>query len=300
MFLILRLSAGSDIIRSTLFMIVINMGASTLLIWFCVNYPMSFIDSSVCNLISRKVYTIFGVLLLFSKIPMLFMHPWLTKAHVASSGFCSMILARIMLKLGTFGLFKVMNFIECSYFIWSILLSFGLIGSLILCLIIVRCTDLKFLVAVSSIIHISFVGPFLLIYSNRRVLYCMEIMVGHGLASCLLFFIVALFYENSHSRSSVLNRSLERLSPFYALFTFFFIFFNLGLPPFISFFSEVFCCVSLFFNSLLLLYCFFGLMLRRIFFTLFVCVKSLQEKNIFSISFFCNSKFFYVFLSCFL
>jgi len=149
-----------------------------------------------------------------------------------------MILARILLKLGGIGLYRIgsiINFIELSYFLLSyFLFCFILRG--ILCLF---QTDIKKIIAYSSIFHIRII-PICLIFFN--LLSCKIILfriIFHGIISPLLFLNVRIIYEKEKTRQILLIRGISIKSP---LLIFFFIFTflrRLPTPPFMSFIQEI-------------------------------------------------------------
>lgn len=109
----------------------------------------------------------------------------------------------------------------------------------------IRFFDLKYLVACSSILHMSLIFPLVLRGSNVGVTGSLIIIVGHGLISLVLFFLVTILYELFDRRSLDFNKSIESLAKPVSLFLFLFVFLNIGVPPFISFFRELFFLASL-------------------------------------------------------
>lgn len=161
----------------------------------------------------RGVYLGVLTLLLLRKLPIFFMHFWLTKAHVSASGACSIVLAGLTLKLGGFGILKYCFSWHSLYAcIGSFLFSMAALGTLIFRFLIVRFFDLKYFVASSSVVHISLIFPLYSIGSLVGSFSCVRIIVGHGLISSFMFLLVTLIYESRHNRTFDFGGSLARVS----------------------------------------------------------------------------------------
>lgn len=163
--------------------------------------------------------------------------------------------------------------------------------------LICRFFDIKFLVACSSVVHIGLLWP--LIRRGRVVgaISRMFIMVGHGLISYILFFLVSTIYELSHSRSIVTNKSMESHSKNFALVFFLYLFLNLGLPPFIRFLAELFFCTQLCLCRSFGLLIFGIFILGCIFFVIFFVTKLLfGKKSLAKRQRLCRVSFLYPFL----
>lgn len=243
-FLIFNFSKDLDKISSALFMFLINSLGSIPFLASCWTMPVSFQTSSLGLLESSFSCSFFDffffLVLLCSKLPVFLLHFWLTKAHVSASGAGSIILAGLMLKIGSMGILKWSFFfllIFCSFEL--LLVSFSVLTRCILCIVINRFFDVKYLVACSSILHMALTLPFFLQNSYFRVVSSCLIMVGHGLVSRLIFFLIRILYENRGNRSLIANKRLETCSRLLSFFLFFFFLINLGFPPFVGFISEL-------------------------------------------------------------
>lgn len=303
--LILNFSKIEDKISSVLFMLFINLLGS-IPFFFYSSYFEKFY-SGICILdlyyISYSVdfFFLFSYLfILLCKIPLFMFHFWLTKAHVRASGSCSMLLARLMLKLGTFGVLKFTKIFNGLSFNFLIFLSLGLLRGILFSVLMVRFLDVKFMVACSSILHISLIAPFLLFMAPYGILGSIFIIVGHGYVSYYLFYLVTLFYEYSNNRSYDFNKSLESVSKDLVSIFFVFVFLNLGVPPFLRFIREFYFCVQLMRVSYFSLSCFSVVMLLGILFSIFLLSKTLFGKKvgffkIFAIGMFYIRSYFFLF-----
>lgn len=245
-FIFLSFSKDTDKFESVLFITLMNLMGSIpfmlfVSVWFSAD---NFLIG--CLLDSFRDYIVFlrFFLLLVFKFPMFIAHAWLTKAHVRGSGFCSMILASVMLKLGTFGFLKfvrVFQKLSLKLLMWY--RSFCLLGCIFFLFCMLRVYDAKLLVASSSVVHIASIIPAIAFYSFSGVVSRIFMMVGHGFVSFILFMLVSVIYENSHSRSIERNKRLESVGKIFMLIFFLFLFLNLGFPPFVRFLRELFFCL---------------------------------------------------------
>ncbi len=183
----------------------------------------------------------FGFLLAFAiKVPMVPVHTWLPDAHTEAPAGGSIILAGILLKLGTYGLirFIVPIFPKISYQYFPILLILSVLGIIYGGFLSFAQEDFKKLIAYSSVSHMGFItlGIFSLNFYalNGAVLQ----MINHGLSTGTLFLLVGMLYERKHTRMIEDFGGIARVIP---TFTAFFIFVSLssiGLPGLNGFWGE--------------------------------------------------------------
>ena len=285
-FLIIYMSKDFDKIRSCIFILIINISGSLPFILFSSNLYSSFawvrqwLSFLDFFLVSNFISLCFvGILL--SKLPIFLLHFWLTKAHVARSGRCSILLASIMLKLGSFGILKFsMISLYCFLGFTRHTLGFTLFSSFIFSILIARFFDFKNLVACSSIIHMSFLFPFCLLCKRRRSISSILMIVGHGITSLVLFFIVSLMCERTHGRNLDYSKSSERLRKTFCLCFFLFFCVNFGVPPFINFVREVLIFISLNFVDFLSPLVLVFVLLRFVLFFINALTKNLFGKKV--------------------
>nr|YP_009417317.1 NADH dehydrogenase subunit 4 [Acanthoscelides obtectus]ARR75263.1 NADH dehydrogenase subunit 4 [Acanthoscelides obtectus]ATL15483.1 NADH dehydrogenase subunit 4 [Acanthoscelides obtectus] len=176
----------------------------------------------------------------FVKMPMFFIHLWLPKAHVEAPVSGSMILAGIMLKLGGYGLIRLMSlFIEIGLKINYIFIVISLIGGFIVSLICLRQSDMKSLIAYSSVAHMGLVLSGIMTMNIWGFWGSLAMMLAHGLCSSGLFCLANITYERTMSRSLYLNKGLINIMPNLSLWWFLLCSSNMAAPPSLNLLGEI-------------------------------------------------------------
>nr|WBU93844.1 NADH dehydrogenase subunit 4 [Drosophila paulistorum] len=174
------------------------------------------------------------------KMPMFLVHLWLPKAHVEAPVSGSMILAGIMLKLGGYGLLRVLSILQLMNlkygFIW---ISISLVGGVLVSFVCLRQTDLKALIAYSSVAHMGIVLAGLLVMSYWGLSGSYTLMIGHGLCSSGLFCLANISYERLGSRSLLINKGLLNFMPVMALWWFLLSSANMAAPVTLNLLGEI-------------------------------------------------------------
>nr|YP_010554758.1 NADH dehydrogenase subunit 4 [Macrostemum radiatum]UYO79404.1 NADH dehydrogenase subunit 4 [Macrostemum radiatum] len=241
-----RIQAGMYMIFYTLFM------SLPLLISIMVLFNLS---GSLLMLYSFKVFNVYLYLFLIMaflvKMPMYMVHLWLPKAHVEAPVFGSMILAGVMLKLGGYGIIRLLSsLILLNMKLSYIFSTISLVGGLYLSFVCLCQVDMKMLVAYSSVVHMSMVLLGIMSMSWLGVSGCVILMVGHGFCSSGLFYLIGIIYDRSKTRSLMLNKGMINLYPYLSLYWFLFLIINMGVPPFLNFFSELLLFMNIIFYSM--------------------------------------------------
>nr|BBI37614.1 NADH dehydrogenase subunit 4 [Trimma benjamini] len=188
-----------------------------------------------------------GCLLAFlAKMPLYGIHLWLPKAHVEAPIAGSMVLAAVLLKLGGYGMMRMMIMLEpltktLSY-PFIILALWGLLMTGSICL---RQTDLKSLIAYSSVGHMGLVVAGILIQTPWGHTGALVLMVAHGITSSALFCLANTNYERTHTRTMLLARGLQMALPLMTAWWFIFTLANLALPPLPNLVGELMILTSL-------------------------------------------------------
>nr|YP_010317936.1 NADH dehydrogenase subunit 4 [Geukensia demissa]QHO63846.1 NADH dehydrogenase subunit 4 [Geukensia demissa]UJM44214.1 NADH dehydrogenase subunit 4 [Geukensia demissa] len=188
----------------------------------------------------------FYILGFLVKLPMFPFHLWLPKAHVEAPVSGSMILAGVLLKLGGYGMIRLLSLINFSMngFVFSLFLGTGLMGGVYTSLMCIRQVDLKSLIAYSSVGHMSLVVLGLLSMNIVGYYGAIILMLGHGLCSSGLFSIVSMLYNSSNSRSVFLNKGVLLVCPWLSTFCFLLSIGNMAAPPTLNFLGEVILFMS--------------------------------------------------------
>lgn len=187
------------------------------------------------------VYFFFIYLAFFIKLPGYLFHLWLPKAHVEAPVFGSMILAGVMLKIGGYGIIRLIPlFVGFISLYGDLIISFFLGGGVVISIVCLVQRDLKGLVAYSSVGHIGiFVGG-LFSLSVYGYIGSLVIMLAHGFTSSGLFSLVNIVYERFHSRSLFMIRGLLIIIPSLSFLWFLFSISNIAAPPFLNLLGELF------------------------------------------------------------
>jgi NADH-quinone oxidoreductase subunit M len=185
----------------------------------------------------------FAFLLAFAvKVPMWPVHTWLPDAHVEAPTGGSVILAAITLKIGGYGFlrFNLPIAPDASHLLDTFMITLSLIAVVYIGLVALVQSDMKKLIAYSSISHMGFVTLGIFIFQGDGVLGAMLQMVSHGFISAAMFLCVGVLYDRVHSRQIADYGGVANRMPVFAAFFVLFAMANSGLPGTSGFVGEFF------------------------------------------------------------
>ncbi len=174
------------------------------------------------------------------KVPLFPLHTWLPDAHTQAPTAGSIILAGVMLKMGTYGLirFNLQFFPQASLHYADVISVLAVIGIIYGALLAMVQRDIKRLVAYSSVAHLGFVVLGIFSMTAEGVQGAVLQMVNHGLSTGALFLLVGFIYERRHTREMSEFGGIARSMPVYAVFFALAVFASVGLPGLNGFVGE--------------------------------------------------------------
>ncbi|MBA3289536.1 MAG: NADH-quinone oxidoreductase subunit M [Acidimicrobiia bacterium] len=185
------------------------------------------------------------------KVPIFPVHTWLPDAHTQAPTAGSVILAGVMLKLGTYGLlrFGLYLFPEAAWWSRPVLLTLAVVGIIYGAIVATMQTDLKRLVAYSSIAHLGFIVLGTFAVTSQALTGSVLQMVNHGLSTGALFLLVGWIYERRHTRAIAELKGIQTVAPIFAAGFMVVMLSSIGVPGLNGFVGEYLVLIGSFLTA---------------------------------------------------
>ena len=191
-----------------------------------------------------RLFIIFFLLAFAVKLPIFGVHLWLPKAHVEAPVLGSMILAAILLKLGSYGLWLFFQ-ITFSLSLVNIWISISLTGAILVRLLCLRLRDIKIIIAYSSVRHIGMLMAALSLNNFSGALGSIRMILAHGATSSAIFLMAFFMYQTNHSRSLLLTKGILGWRVSLPLLWFLVLVSNMAAPPTFNLLAELLIIINL-------------------------------------------------------
>ena len=185
------------------------------------------------------------------KVPMFPLHTWLPDAHTQAPTGGSVILAGVMLKLGTYGLlrFGVYLFPEAARWGRPLFLTLAVIGIIYGAIAATMQKDLKRLVAYSSVAHLGFIVLGTFAFTSQAITGATMQMINHGLSTGALFILVGMIYERRHTREIAKLKGIQKVAPIFAAAFMIVMLSSIGVPGLNGFVGEYLILIGSFLTA---------------------------------------------------
>nr|YP_009544443.1 NADH dehydrogenase subunit 4 [Tremex columba]AYV97238.1 NADH dehydrogenase subunit 4 [Tremex columba] len=232
--------------------------------------------SLMSDLIKNSSYidkmTFFLMMVIFlMKLPMIFFHVWLPKAHVEAPLSGSLILAGIMLKMGGYGMYRMFMLMKLSCSVNMMdYLYLSYMGGIFMSLVSLIQIDLKAMIAYSSVVHMaSMIGGVstMCVGGGKGG---MMLMIGHGICSSFLFFMAMVIYWRVKSRNLYMNKGMMQMLLGMGSMWFMMNYSNMSGPFNLNFLGEIFLLVGMYWYDAKMIYLIILFMFVSVLFTLYM------------------------------
>ncbi len=247
MFLLIAVWGGPQRKYAAIKFFLYTLAGSTLLLIALIAFYNASGTFSIVELLnseqsfSFQCWAFLGMALAFAiKVPMFPFHTWLPAAHVQAPAAGSVLLASVLLKMGTYGFIRFCLGLtpEASIYFAPLMIAFSIASIIYGGLVALGQKDIKKLIAYSSVAHMGFVTLGIFVFTRHGLQGAIMQMLNHGITTGALFMLVGAIYERSHSRLIQDNLGLGKYLPAYVFFLGLFSLSSLAFPGTNSFVGE--------------------------------------------------------------
>lgn len=248
MYLLIAVWGGPDKVYASLKFFIYTMAGSVFLLVAMIALYLNAGTFSIPELMTHsysftfQCWVFLAMAFAFAiKVPMAPLHTWLPAAHVEAPTAGSVILASILLKLGTYGFVRFCLPItpQASVYFAPYVFAISIISIIYGGYVALGQVDMKRLIAYSSVAHMGFVTLGTFVFNRNGIEGAMMQMINHGVTTGALFLCVGIIYERSHSRLISVNSGISKIMPIYIGFLGLFSLSSMAFPGTNSFVGEL-------------------------------------------------------------
>nr|YP_009117146.1 NADH dehydrogenase subunit 4 [Acrasis kona]AID52062.1 NADH dehydrogenase subunit 4 [Acrasis kona] len=201
---------------------------------------------------NRNYLLWFSLFIAFAvKIPTFPFYIWLPEAHVEAPTTGSVLLAGLLLKLGSYGILRFLLpiFIELNYYFSNLVNSISIISIFFASYSTIRQIDIKKIIAYSSIAHMNMCILGLYSFNDIALVGSIFLMIGHGVVASGLFFVIGILYNRFNTKLLFYYNGIIYYMPLLSFFFFFYILGNISLPSTSNFIGELLIIKGIIYNN---------------------------------------------------